>query len=86
MPTRLASCPTLPFAQQQLLLQVGALELLARLAQAAAPAGPASPAAIGRRLHRELALDFLQADLFRATVDQQPMHRCMSSRTWSGQG
>ena len=33
MPTRFASLPTLPLHEHQLLLQVGALELLARLAQ-----------------------------------------------------
>src|SRR5947207_13423392 len=65
----------LAVTQQQLLLQVGALELLARLAQRQRQQVLLHQRLIRRGLHRELALDLLQADLFRATVDQQPVHQ-----------
>src|SRR6266513_4800408 len=62
----LGELPHLAVTQQQLLLQVGALELLARFAQRQRQQVLLHQRLIRRGLHRELALDFLQADLFRA--------------------
>src|SRR4030081_1796734 len=64
----------LAVTQQQLLLQVGALELLARFAQRQRQQILLHQRLIGRGLHRELALDFLQTDLFRTAMEQQPVH------------
>ena len=58
--------PDLAVAQHQLLLQVGALELLARLAQRQRQQIVLDQRLIGRRLRRQFALDFLQPDLLRA--------------------
>src|SRR6266478_6738499 len=58
----LGELPDLAVAQQQLLLQVGALELLARLAQRQRQQVLFHQGLIRWGLHRELALDLLQAD------------------------
>ena len=71
MSTRLASRPTLPLHSMQLLLQVGALEVLARLAQRQRQQIVLDQRFVGRRLRRQLALDFLESDLLRARVQQE---------------
>src|SRR5262249_31768130 len=61
-------------AQEQLLLQVGALELLACLAQRQGEQVLLDERLVGRGLHGELALDLLEADLLGAAVQEQPVH------------
>ena len=74
-------------AQKQLLLQVGALELLARLAQRQRQQVLLDQRLIRRGLHRQLALDLLEPDLLRRRPwISSRCTRCRSSRTLSGQG
>ncbi len=72
MPTRLASKPDLAGAQLQLLLQVGALEVLARLAHRQRQQVLLDQRRIDRRLRGQFALHFLERDLLRAAAQQQP--------------
>src|SRR5207302_7624265 len=58
----LGELPHLAVAQQQLLLQIGPLELLARLAQRQRQKILLHQRLIRRRLHRELALDLIEPD------------------------
>ena len=64
MPTRFANCPTLPLHRRQLLLQVGAFELLPRFAQRQRQQVLFHQRLIVRRFHRQFPLNLLQPDLF----------------------
>ena len=55
--------PDLAIAQHQLLLQIRTLELLARFAQRQSQQVVLDQRLIGRRLRRQLALDFFEPDL-----------------------
>ena len=73
-PHPLGELSHLAVAQQQLLLQVGALELLTRLAQRQRQQILLHQRLIGWSLHGELTLDLLEANLLRTAVNQQPVH------------
>ena len=77
MPDPLGELPDLAVAQQQLLLQIGALELLARLAQRQRQQILLHQRLIERRLHGELALDLLQADLLAGPEHEHPLHQIL---------
>src|SRR5690606_32781113 len=64
----------LAIAQDQLLLQVGALEMLARFSQGQRQQILLHQGLIGRRVSGELALDLVQLDFFFAAQDQQSLH------------
>ncbi len=69
----LGQLPDLALAELQLLLQVGPLELLARLAQRQRHQVLAEQPFVRRQLLAERLLDFLEADLLFAAHDQQAM-------------
>src|ERR1700685_4212605 len=64
----------LAVAQEQLLLQVGTLELLARLAQRQSQEVLLDQRFIRRSLHGQLPLDLLETDLLGTPVYQQAVH------------
>src|SRR6187455_3399148 len=73
----LGELPDLAIAQQQLLLQIGALELFARFAQRQREQVLLHQRFDARCLRGELALDFLEADFFAAALQQQTLHEVL---------
>ena len=73
----LGELPHLAVAQQQLLLQIGALELLAGLAQRQREQVLLDQRLDTRRLGRELPFDFLEPDLLAAALQEQALHEIL---------
>src|SRR5690606_7065736 len=72
--------------QNQLLLQVSTLEMLARLAKRQGQQILFDQRLIGRRVSGELALDLVEANFFFATENQQPLHEIPQLANVAGPG
>src|SRR5262249_25149528 len=73
----LGELPDFTVTKEELLLQVGTLELLAGLAQRQRQKILFYKGLSGRRLDRELALDLLQANFLGALLNQEAVHQVL---------